>query len=245
LDPTLLVAILIVGVTGVIFGMTGFGYALLSVPPLLLLYEPEMVVALTISVGTLTSVIVVATARREMDRRLILLLLPGAFAGLLLGAELLRVVDPTILKIVVGAFVAAYSIMMFRGYQPSGMGSGWAATVAGIASGALTTSTGLSGPPIVILFSARRLTRDAFRVTISAYFVVVNLVGFAILLTGGTIGEREVVTTAVLIPPAALGVLAGTRLARRLSAARFRSLTVGLLLLTGLMGVGTALNALW
>jgi len=243
-DATLLAAMVIVGLSGIIFGMTGFGFALVSVPPLLLLYEPETVVALTIGASLLTSVIVVLGARQELDGRLVLTMLPGASVGLLLGALILDVVEPTFLKIVAGAFVAAYSILLLRGYQPSGMRSGWAASVAGTASGALATSTGLSGPPVVILFTARQLAKDAFRVTIAAYFVAINLIGILVLLTGGAVGESEVVTSAALTPAALLGTVIGNRLVRHFTAAGFRKLTLALLLLTGVMGIGTAIVAL-
>jgi uncharacterized membrane protein YfcA len=243
-DATLLAAMVIVGVSGIIFGMTGFGFAMVSVPPLLLLYGPETVVALTIGASLLTSVIVVLGARQELHSRLILTMLPGACVGLLLGALILDIVDPTLLKIAAGAFVAGYSILLLRGYQPTGMGSGWAASVAGTASGALATSTGLSGPPVVILFTARQLAKDAFRVTIAAYFIAINVIGSAVLLAGGTVGESEVVTSAVLTPAALLGTLIGNRLVRQFTADGFRKLTLTLLLLTGVMGVGTALVAL-
>jgi uncharacterized membrane protein YfcA len=81
-------------------------------------------------------------------------------------------------------------------------------------------------------------------VTIAAYFVALNLVGIGVLLAGGSLGESEVVTSAALTPAALIGTLIGNRLVRRFTAAGFRSLTLGLLLLTGVMGVGTALVAL-
>ena len=244
MDATLLAAMAIVLVSGVIFGITGFGFALVSVPPLLLLYGPETVVALTIGASLLTSVIVVLGARRELDRRLVLSMLPGACVGLLLGARILTVVDQTLLKIVAGVFVAGYSVLLLRGFEPSGLDSSWAASAAGAVSGTLATSTGLSGPPIVMLFTARRLAKDAFRVTISAYFVAINLIGVVVLLSGGAIGRSEVVTSAVLTPAAMIGTLIGNRLVRRLTAVGFRKLTLALLLLTGVMGIATALVAL-
>lgn len=234
----------IVGISGIIFGMTGFGFALVSVPPLLLLYEPETVVALTIGASLLTSIVVVLGARRELDIRLVATMLPGACAGLLLGARALSVVDPTVLKIVAGALVAGYSLVLLRGFQPTGLRGVWPATLAGAASGALATSTGLSGPPIVILFTARELTKDAFRVTISGYFVAINVIGLIVLLSGGTVGESEVTTSIALTPAAAIGTVIGNRFVRRFTAAGFRKLTLALLLLTGLMGIGTALVAL-
>ena len=53
--------------------------------------------------------------------------------------------------------------------------SSWATTIASTASGTLATSTGLSGPPVVILFNARGLEKDRFRITIAAYFIVFRL----------------------------------------------------------------------
>jgi uncharacterized membrane protein YfcA len=199
---------------------------------------------LTVGISLLTSAVVVHGARRELERRLVLTLLPGALAGLLIGARILAVADATLLKIVTGTLVAGYAMSLLLGFQPRFGAGGWAATLAGAASGTLATATGLSGPPVVILFTALGLTKDAFRVSIAAYFVVLNLAGFAILLASGTIGDGDVVTTAALTPPALLGTLAGNRLVRRLSAAGFRRLTLSMLLLTGLMGVGTALAAL-
>jgi uncharacterized membrane protein YfcA len=243
-DATLLAAMVIVGISGIIFGMTGFGFAMVSVPPLLLLYGPETVVALTIGASLLTSVIVVLGARHELDVRLVLTMLPGACVGLLVGAWILEIVDSAVLKIVAGALVAGYSILLLRGYQPSGMSGVRAATIAGTASGVLATSTGLSGPPVVILFTARQLAKDAFRVTISAYFIAINLIGILVLLAGGTVGESEVVTSVLLTPAAVLGTLIGNRLVRRFTARGFRKLTLALLLLTGVMGIGTAVVAL-
>lgn len=244
MDVTLLAAMVIVGISGGIFGMTGFGFALVSAPPLLLIYEPETVVALTIGASLLTSFVVVFSGRQALDSRLVLTMLPGAFVGLLLGAVILEFVDATILKIAAGSLVAAYSILLLRGFQPSGMESWFATTIASTASGTLATSTGLSGPPVVILFNARGLEKDVFRITIAAYFIVIAVIGFAILLLGGSIGETEIVTSALLTPAALIGTLIGSRIARRLTADGFRTLTLALLLLTGLMGIATAIVAL-
>jgi uncharacterized membrane protein YfcA len=244
LDGLLLAAMTVVGLTGVMFGMTGFGFALISVPPLLLLYEPDTVVAVTIGVTLLPSAMIVGAARRELEPGLILKLLPGALPGLLVGAWILAIADPNILKVVAGALVTGYAVLLLLGVQPHFGAGGWATTLAGAASGTLATSTGLSAPPVVILFQELRLPTNAFRASISAYFVVLNLIGFAILLASGTLDRGAVVTTAALAPAALLGALAGNRLVRRLSAPGFRRLTVFLLMLTGVMGIVTALAAL-
>ena len=245
MDSSIVFAIIVLAFTGIAVGTTGFGFALIAVPPLLLLYPPQTVVAVIFSASLVPSLLVIASAWRETDLRLVALLLPGALLGLLVGSQLLRLVDSALLKLVAGLFVAVYALLMWRGYRPSGLDGPVAASLAGIVSGVLGSATGLSGPPIVILFTARRLVRDVFRGTISAYFIATGLIGLAILLAGGTVGTQEVTLTLLLTPPAALGVLLGNRLSQRLSAATFQKLTLLLLLATGVMGMTTAIVALW
>jgi uncharacterized membrane protein YfcA len=243
-ENTLILASLVLLFSGVAAGTTGFGFALIAVPPLLLLYPPQTVVLIIFGASLLPGLLVVANARRETDLRLVGLLLPGALLGLLFGAQVLQVADPVLLKLIAGLFVAIYALLMWRGYRPSRLGGPWAASLAGVASGALGASTGLTGPPVVILFTARQLPRDAFRGTISAYFIVTDLIGLAIIFAGGTAGAPEGRLTLLLTLPAALGVLAGNAVARRLSPAAFRALTLLLLLATGVVGMATALIAL-
>ena len=245
MESTLVIAMVVLTITGIGVGTTGFGFALISVPALLLLYPPHTVVAVIFGASLLPSVLVVASAWRETDLRLVALLLPGGLLGLLLGAQILQLADPVILKLVVGLFVVVYALSMWRGYRPTGLGGPWAASLAGLASGALGTTTGLAGPPIVILFTARGLARDVFRGTIATYFIASDLIGLAVLFAGGTAGAPETRLTLLLTPPAAVGVLIGNALTRRLSAASFQRLTLLLLLATGVMGMTTALLALW
>lgn len=244
MESTLIAAALVLAVAGVAVGISGFGFALIAVPPLLLLFPPQTVVVLIFSASLLPSVLVVANAWRETDLRLVALLLPGALIGLLLGAQLLQLADATVLKLVAGLFVAIYALLMWRGYRPPRLDGLRAASLAGVASGALGSAIGLTGPPIIILFTARQLPRDVFRGTISAYFIVTSLIGLAILFAGGAIGAEEGRLTLLLTLPAALGVLVGNRLAHRLTAEVFQKLTLLLLLATGVIGMTTAILAL-
>src|SRR4051812_6039612 len=99
IDAALVAALLIAFFSGTVFGLVGFGFALISVTPLLQLYEPPTVVMLSIALTIVTSAFVVAGAHRDIHRRTMLTMLPGAFVGLVVGAQLLRVLDASAIKL--------------------------------------------------------------------------------------------------------------------------------------------------
>jgi uncharacterized membrane protein YfcA len=242
-DLTIIAAMLVIAASGLVFGLSGFGFALVSVPPLLLLYPPETVVAVTLAVGLLMSGIVVRDAWRDLQPRTVISLLPGALVGLLAGLRVLTEVNPDWLKAAAGVIVTGYALLVLRGVEVRGMTHRWAPTIAGFASGTLAISTGLSGPPVVMLLTARRLSIGAFRSSFAAYAVILNLTGLAVLGGGHTLDGADLITTVVLLPAALLGTLTGNRLVQRLDPARFRTLTLVLLLTTGVVALATVVAA--
>jgi uncharacterized membrane protein YfcA len=243
-DAALLAALAIVLAAGVISGLTGFGFALVSVPVLLLVYDPATVVTLSLTLTLVTCTVIAVGVRHAIDLPVVLAMLPGAVAGLLTGAWLLTWLDAALIKVIAGSVVVVFSLVLLRGVHVPGAGHLGAAILAGAASGTLATSTGLSGPPAVMLLAARNFTRDPFRASISAYFVAIDVIGIGALIWQGVLTERQLSTTAVLLPAAVLGTYGGARLSRRVNARLFRRLTLSLLLLTGLLGAVTAAIAL-
>jgi uncharacterized membrane protein YfcA len=71
-----------------------------------------------------------------------------------------------------------------------------------------------------------------------------SLVGLAALALWGLMDAGHVTLAFALIPAAFLGKLVGTALLTRVSEKTFRRITLGFTLLTGALGVATALWAL-
>jgi uncharacterized protein len=127
-------------------GLTGFGLALIAVPPLLLVYDPATVVVLIAATSLLTNTVIVLDAPRRVRVREILALLPWALAGLLLGTEVLRVADPDHIRLAAGVLVVVFAAVLMREVGLPGAGGRWGTALAGTSSGLLSTSTGLAGP---------------------------------------------------------------------------------------------------
>jgi uncharacterized membrane protein YfcA len=173
--------------------------------------------------------------------------LPGALAGV----AVLRALDALALQLLVTAGVlialavnlrAAHRTRGRAAAAPSGAVPWWARPAAGLASGALNTSTSTGGPPVVLLLMGRGLAPRAVRDTLTTSFVGFAPVGIAALVLTGTSDAAPGATwLAALVPLTAAGQLAGRPIFARLAAARSYEwvLTVVLLVtvVAGLLGV--------
>ena len=244
LSLALLVALLAALMAGVVTGTTGFGLALISTPILLFVYEPKTVIFLTAVFSVFINTAVVLDSWREARRRLALALLAPACVGIVAGAEVLRVVDPTYIRLAVGAVVVLSALLLVREIRLPGADTRWGPVVAGAASGALSTSTGLAGPPVVLLLTSRDLPKRQFRATSAFYFLFMSVVILIILAARGLVGAAELPLAAALVPAAMIGKAIGTAFLKKISEGAFRALSLGIVILTGILGVATATWAL-
>lgn len=210
----------------------------------MLVYEPAAVIPVNAALSIFTTTTVALDARRDADLRSIGLLLPFALVGLLLGVEVLRVADPEYIRLAVGVVVAVSALLLFRGARLPGSDSRWSDGIAGGSSGLLATTVGISGPPVILLLASRGLAKRAFRANIALYFVFTSVASLAALYLRGLVEPSHLLLAAALVPAAFAGKVAGTALLDRFSEKAFRSLTLGLILATGIGATISAVLAL-
>ncbi len=244
LSVALLVALFSALLAGAVSGLTGFGLALISVPLLLFVYEPRTVIVITAVLSVIINLAVVWDSWRDADQRIVVALLPSALVGVIVGTEVLRTVDPDYIRLGVGIVVVFSAVLLLRDVRLPGAGTRWGTVVAGSTSGALSTSTGLAGPPIVLLLASRGFPKRAFRGSSALYFLAMSLVGLAVLYIRGIFDADHVPLALALIPAAFLGKAIGTAMLKRISEGAFRVVTLGIVILTGTLGVVTAAWAL-
>lgn len=240
---TLFLAAIIVLTAATISGLTGFGFGLISVPPLLMLFEPASVLTITKILTISSTWIVVIQAWREVRLKILLQLLPFAIIGASLGLQLLRVATADAIKLIASSIVVAFALMLIRGLPQREFKHPLLAPVSGFISGVMSTSTGLSGPPIILYFTLTRLPVQAFRVTIASYFVLLDLFGMPALIRGGFVTREDLKIALLLVPVAFIGRWGGSRLSGRFSREQFYRLTLGILVLTGVIGIISTLVA--
>jgi uncharacterized protein len=247
--PLLVAGGIAVFLASVLAGGTGFGYSLVCAPLLLLAGIPLAdVVVVNLTVGVVTRIGAVARLRHSVDRQRSTALVAGCVPGLLLGALVADRVDEDALKVVAGtvAVVAAVVLLVRRPAAPESRpasSSRLAPGVAGVLGGFLGITTSMNGPPPVILLSHRNVAPRQFIADMAVYLLVCNALALVLLgLTGGLQLDRVGLLLVCWLPGAVLGNTLGVTYGSRLPARPFRLLTLGLVVVTGLTTIATAVG---
>ena len=233
-------AVLVFAVAAAAQAVTGFGMALVAVPLMSVVIDPVAAVVSTTLVSLVltgwASVRERSTVERPVAARLVVAALLGMPVGLVLLAEL----DEHLLKaLIAGVLLLLVLLLLAKVRLPGGGLSQWAS---GVLSGAMLTSTGMNGPPVVLTLQALVLPPRRFRGTLQAVFCVQDLVavvGFAVLGYLTPVIAVAALAGALAVP---VGWWAGDRVFARLLPERFRAVVLGMLALTALVGLSTALT---
>jgi uncharacterized membrane protein YfcA len=219
---------------------TGFGFALVSAPLLFAALGPQEAIGTLIVLGVVVGVLTLATEGRR-PRPLLrdsAVLLAWAVPGAVAGVAVLRALDAVALQVALTAGVAA----TLGARRLGSRGGAWPAPVAGLAAGALTTSTSTSGPPLLLHLLGRGAEPAVVRDTLTACFLGLAAIGALALAATGTDGAAPSGgVLAALVPIAALGHLAGRPVFARLAHGEgYEPVLTGVLCVSVLVGLVAA-----
>ena len=125
----------------------------------------------------------------------------AALPGLPIGAVLVRVLPADALRVAIGVIVCALvAAPPARGARPQARRAPGRATagIAGFSAGVLTTSTTTNGPPLALWLGGRGLPPAIVRDTVSAAFLMLDLVGLGVVLA--VVGPHRALAEAVWLP---------------------------------------------
>jgi uncharacterized protein len=219
---------------------TGFGFALVLSPALFAVMDPVEAVTALLALGLALNLLVLFEGGRpeHVDWRALAPMLLAAVPGLAIGAVALTQLSKEVLQVAVGVAVIAAAGWQLRerarGHRPLPPAAAWGA---GFASGALTTSISVSGPPLVLWLEARGVRPEEFRASLAASFLALNLVGGLVLLAAEGAGAFDAGAVAVLLALVVAGYALGALAFRRLDRERFFTLVLALVAATGVASV--------
>ncbi|MDC7786884.1 sulfite exporter TauE/SafE family protein [Rhodoplanes sp. TEM] len=228
------VALPTVALAYVIFGIAGFGTALIAAP---VLAHAMPVAAIVPTLALLDCAAAIVNGLRIGDkvaRDELFSLVPLMVAGSLVGAWLLMIVPPRPMMLALGLFVVAYAVYALLARPPQGrLSRGWVLPFGGI--GGIVSAMFGSGGFIYAIYLGRRLAdKDAIRATQSALIGLSTLTRASIFALAGLYTDGRLLVLAVLLVPGMLlGTWAGHHVTLRLTRDQFLRIIYVILIASG------------
>jgi hypothetical protein len=217
---------------------TGFGFSLLAAPLTFAAVEPAPAVGLLLLLASEVNLLTVSEGRRPQPdaastRTMLAWAAPGAFAGVAVLRALPAVGIQAAVTLGILGTLAARRGAGRRVHVPA-----WAA---GLAAGALTTSTSTNGPPMLLHLLDRDTPPATVRDTMTVCFLALAVLGGIALAVTGTPALPSASLVLGLIPAVLVAHLVGRRLFARLAAGGRYEKVLNVLLavaaIAGLVGV--------
>jgi uncharacterized protein len=200
----------------------------------------DAVVAQTV-VGFFVTTYLAWKLRADVDRKLLSRALPASIVGMPLGIVVGHLVSDRALRFVLGVSVIVAAAAIAKGWRfrwrPDVVD-----VVTGGVSGILSTTTGTSGPPIVIGMAGRDLSPAATRSSLQVIFMVANFVSIGLFAVDDSLTKQGIGVGLIGLIPAVLVRSSGERMFRKLNPDRYRKLVLVLLFAAGAIALLTAIT---
>jgi uncharacterized membrane protein YfcA len=203
----------------VVFGITGFGAALVTIPLATHLVSLPFALALFVLMDLANAFRIGFENPQNAVRGEWIRLVPTIVAGTAAGVTLLVNLPRQAASLALGVFITAFALysLLRRPDVRRVLGTSWA-YAAGFAGGITSTLFGAGGPPYAMYLSHRGLSKEQYRATLGlATLTSISLRTVAFVATGFLL-ELKVWTYAAAVVPAGLaGLWAAGHLFRRIS----------------------------
>ena len=233
-----LAAALPTAAAGYVQGFTGFGFAIVFTPLVVLfISDAHQVVLLSLLLGTVLSVGVLVESRRDLRARRAGLLLSGAVFGTPAGVAVLSLVSPSVLRAIIAASALLVATLWLVRLPPPLEREAGAVWCGALIGGFLNGSTGMGGPPPALVASIQRWPVQEIRAALTTFNLVSYLLALATAAISGLAHTDLLWAGLRLLPVAVAGSLLGGWSVRHVSRGVFGYVLLGTVWLAGLSGL--------
>jgi uncharacterized protein len=243
MDVSLGLVVLGAACAGFVQGLSGFGFSLTALSFWAWALPPQLAAVLAVFGGLCGQLLAAFTVRRGFDARAVLPFIGGGLLGLPLGLWLLPHIDAVAFRAFIGALLALWCPVMLLSDRLPRVGGGRAGdAVAGALGGLMGPLGGFTGALPTLWCTLRAYERDAQRAIIQNFNLAMLATTMAAYLATGVVTPPMWPLMAVVAPALLLPALLGMRVYIGISPLAFRQLVLGLLTLSGLAMLASALR---
>ena len=211
--PVFLMMCVVVLLAGTIRSFTGFGGGLVLAPLFSLFMTPADLVVVVLVLNFLTSVQSLPGTWRTTSWPLVWSMLIPSLVGVPLGVWMIEVLDPMVIRRVIGVVVAALAAILLVGWTYKGARGRLQNWIVGMVSGYLTALAGVGGPPLVLyLLSDKSLSPVVIRSFFMMFFALGQVCTMTYFAYQGLLNTTQMVYSVSFIPIYIASTFLGTYL---------------------------------
>ncbi len=226
-------AVVLAGISKSGFG-TGLG--VFAVPLMAIVIPPAQAAAIMLPILCVIDLFNIWHYRRTWDRQNMIILVPAALAGILLGAFTFRYLSDAHIRILIGVIAVIFVGNFFFGRatqektSPDRVkGSFW-----GAIAGFVSFGVHAGGPPVSVYLLPQKLEKTIFVGTNVVFFTILNYVKLIPYFFLGQLNLDNLTTSLILSPLIPLGIWLGVKLHGRFDQRVFYNLVYVFLLAAGI-----------
>jgi len=218
----------------IIKGLCGFGNPLFSNPVLAMELDNKVITPMQIPIDWLLNLILAVKNKKYLNWKITIPVSICVMIGVVPGALCLKLSTPWILKTLLGLFVIGLGIEMWtRKVNQKHQENRILMIVLSIASG---FTAGLYGINMIFMAYIERTSknRQEFRSNVCFIMLLENTFRILVYIVTGIFTRLTLILTAIALPAALLGLMAGSRLSLKFSDDKIKKVTIIIFIIGGI-----------
>lgn len=232
-----------IGAAYIVFGIAGFGTALVAGPVLINFMPLSRIIPLLVLLDFVAAFGNWLPTRKAVARPELMRLLPCMALGCTLGVVFLLNLKSDLLLLLMGLFISAYALYSLAvKVKPAQLSAAWSVPM-GTVGGLFGALFGSGGFLYALYLNARLPSKEQARATQSALISCSTVVRLSLFLIAGVYADLPLLLLALcLLPMMAVGLYLGRRLTLNMSRDTFVRLVTWLVLASGIALIGRYLS---
>jgi len=232
-----LINFLAVMFSGLVQGVSGFGFVIFALPIMLLVLPSKTVIPIIVIVALVNTLIILVECRAGLNLKKIWPLLPASLIGVPLGTLILTKVSVNVIQVFVGLVTITFAALVAKGIKIPVKREKLSLVPVGVFSGLLNGSISMGGPPIALFFSNQETKKKEFRANLIFFFFFTNVITIISFYFARLFTRETILNSFYLIPPMIIGTLIGIALVKKLNENLFRKIVLYITVVIGFVAL--------
>jgi uncharacterized protein len=216
-------------------GYSGFGFSLLAITALSLVYSPAEIIPSIFMLELAASLNLLPSIWKDIHWKSLWPLTLGCFIATPIGVWLLAHVPVAPMQIALSIFVLLATALLWSGFALKTIPGRIGATLVGAASGLSNGAFGIGGPPVILFYFASPAGAVAGRASLTAFFLATDVIGLANQSVHGLVTIDAALRALTYLPALLAGIWLGARSFKGTNPETFRKAVLLLLAVLAIM----------